>query len=101
LSCLTELKPDIVKLDQVLISGPHTEDRRLPWVTALIDYARDLGIRGVAKSLETPDVLARIMDDAQRKLMAVWLTIGHGRSAYRAQPARTLQRKMNQRSVRV
>jgi EAL domain-containing protein (putative c-di-GMP-specific phosphodiesterase class I) len=57
LSYLMELRPDIVKLDQALISGLHEGDRRIPLVTALIGYAHDLGIRVVAEGIETHDEL--------------------------------------------
>lgn len=58
LSYLTELQPDIVKLDRALVSGLHEGDRRVPLVTALIGYAHDLGIRVVAEGIETHDELA-------------------------------------------
>ncbi|CAM4213051.1 EAL domain-containing protein [Deinococcus marmoris] len=58
LSYLMELRPDIVKLDQALISGLHEGDRRVPLITALIEYAHDLGIRVVAEGIETHDELA-------------------------------------------
>lgn len=58
LSYLTELRPDIVKLDRALISGLHGDDCRVPLVSALIGYAHDLGIRVVAEGVETHDELA-------------------------------------------
>ncbi|WP_229776576.1 EAL domain-containing protein [Deinococcus ruber] len=61
LNYLSELKPDIVKLDRGLVSGLHREDRRVPLITALIGYAHDLGIRVVAEGIETPDELAQII----------------------------------------
>ncbi|CAM4446430.1 EAL domain-containing protein [Deinococcus marmoris] len=61
LSYLTELRPDIVKLDRALISGLHENDRRVPLVSALIGYAHDLGIRVVAEGIETQGELTLMM----------------------------------------
>lgn len=53
LTYLSELRPDIVKLDRALVRGLHGADPRVPLVTALVRYAHDLGIRVVAEGIET------------------------------------------------
>ncbi|WP_240741209.1 EAL domain-containing protein [Deinococcus sp. Arct2-2] len=59
---LTELKPDIVKLDRALISGLHGSDPRVALVEALVHYAHDLGIRVVAEGIETAQELQLVME---------------------------------------
>lgn len=58
LAYLSELRPDVVKLDRALVSGLHADDPRVPLVQALITYAHALGIEVVAEGIETPDELA-------------------------------------------
>ncbi|THF69329.1 EAL domain-containing protein [Deinococcus sp. Arct2-2] len=62
LTYLTELKPDVVKLDQALISGLHGSDPRVPLVSALVHYAHELGIRVVAEGIETAQELQLVME---------------------------------------
>ncbi|MFB9995405.1 EAL domain-containing protein [Deinococcus oregonensis] len=62
LTYLTELKPDVVKLDRALISGLHGSDPRVPLVSALVNYAHDLGIRVVAEGIETAQELHLITE---------------------------------------
>ncbi|MBB5234018.1 EAL domain-containing protein [Deinococcus budaensis] len=57
LTYLSELRPDIVKLDRALVRGLHGADPRVPLITALVRYAHDLGIRVVSEGIETPGEL--------------------------------------------
>ncbi|MEF2277359.1 EAL domain-containing protein [Deinococcus sp. YIM 134068] len=62
LSYLSELRPDIVKLDRDLIRGLHGADPRVPLVTALVRFAHDLGIRVVAEGIETAEELGMVRE---------------------------------------
>ncbi|GGL08147.1 EAL domain-containing protein [Deinococcus radiotolerans] len=53
LTFLAQLRPDVVKLDRMLIRDLHGGDPRLALILALIRYAHDLGIRVVAEGVET------------------------------------------------
>ncbi|WP_216321931.1 EAL domain-containing protein [Deinococcus aestuarii] len=55
LTYLSELRPDVVKLDRGLVRDLHGDDPRVPLVSALIRYAHDLGVRVVAEGLETQE----------------------------------------------
>lgn len=62
LTYLSELRPDLVKLDRDLVRGLHGADPRVALVTALIHYAHDLGIRVVAEGIETVGELQMVAD---------------------------------------
>lgn len=62
LTYLSELRPDLVKLDRDLVRGLHAADPRVPLVSALIRYAHDLGIRVVAEGIETAEELQLVAD---------------------------------------
>lgn len=49
---LSHLQPDLVKLDRGLIQGITPDDPRLKLLSALIQYAHDLGVMVVAEGIE-------------------------------------------------
>ena len=55
---LRELRPDVVKLDKGLVAGVDRDPPRGRMLTALVDYAHELGIHVVAEGIETPAELA-------------------------------------------
>jgi EAL domain-containing protein (putative c-di-GMP-specific phosphodiesterase class I) len=59
---LTELRPDIVKLDRGLIGGIDGDPARQRLVGAMIDYAHELEIRVVAEGIETGPELATVCE---------------------------------------
>ena len=52
LARLAELKPDIVKLDQILIRGCDTDRTRLAIIASMIALGRELGIKIVVEGVE-------------------------------------------------
>ena len=62
LRALTDLAPDIVKLDQSLIDGVHADRARAALVEAMVRYARELGIAVCAEGVESLDDLERLAD---------------------------------------
>ncbi|WP_456833088.1 EAL domain-containing protein [Deinococcus sp. UYEF24] len=62
LSYLTELNPDIVKLDRALIRGLNTSNPTFRLVRSLVEYAHDLGIQVVAEGIEEPEELAAVRE---------------------------------------
>lgn len=60
LSYLTELRPDIVKLDRSLIQGLHTSGPTARLVQSLVTYAHDLGIEVVAEGIEQREELEAV-----------------------------------------
>jgi EAL domain-containing protein (putative c-di-GMP-specific phosphodiesterase class I) len=55
LNLLTELQPDILKLDMHLIRGIDTCHKRQAIVSALVRMCQDLGIDIIAEGIETVD----------------------------------------------
>ncbi len=62
LSYLRLLRPDVVKLDRELVSGIDADPSRQRLLSALLDYAHELGIRVVAEGIETRDELAAVRE---------------------------------------
>lgn len=62
LSHLTELRPDIVKLDRALIQGLQHAAPRRRLVAALTNYAHDLGTRVVAEGIEEAEELEILLE---------------------------------------
>ncbi len=57
---LRELRPDLVKLDRALLLGLSFDASRQRLVSALVDYAHELGVRVVAHGVEDEDDLFTI-----------------------------------------
>ena len=57
---LRELRPDLVKLDRTLLLGLSYDASRQRLVSAMIDFAHELGIRVVAHGIEDEDDLSAI-----------------------------------------
>ena len=57
---LRELRPDLVKLDRALLLGLSYDASRQRLVSAMIDFAHELGIRVVAHGVEDEDDLGAI-----------------------------------------
>jgi hypothetical protein len=66
LSRLVELKPDIVKLDRVLIDGIDTDRHKRVVVAGMCAIARELGIKLVAEGFERAEEIAAARDAGVR-----------------------------------
>jgi diguanylate cyclase (GGDEF)-like protein/PAS domain S-box-containing protein len=62
LTYLRLLRPDVVKLDRELISGIDGDPSRQRLVSALLDYAHELGVRVVGEGIETEGELAVVRE---------------------------------------
>lgn len=59
---ISDLEPEVVKLDRGLIAGLHKDKRQRTLVGGLVRLCADLGARVVAEGIEEPDELASVMD---------------------------------------
>ncbi len=62
LKYITDLEPEIVKLDRGLTSSLHSDRRQRLLVAGLVRLCVDLGARVVAEGLETPDQVKAAVD---------------------------------------
>jgi EAL domain-containing protein (putative c-di-GMP-specific phosphodiesterase class I) len=58
---LRELRPDLVKLDREMLLGLSLDASRQRMVSALIDFAHELGVNVVAHGVEDADDLASVV----------------------------------------
>jgi EAL domain-containing protein (putative c-di-GMP-specific phosphodiesterase class I) len=56
------LRPDIVKLDQAIVTGVDTDDVKMALVRAFVTFARDAGITLVAEGVSTRATLDRLRE---------------------------------------
>ncbi len=59
---ISDLEPEVVKLDRGLIAGLHKDKRQRTLVGGIVRLCADLGARVVAEGIEEPDELACVMD---------------------------------------
>ncbi len=62
LKYITDLQPEIVKLDRSLVAAIHTDQRRQVLVKHLVRLCEELGARVVAEGIETEDELLCVRD---------------------------------------
>jgi EAL domain-containing protein (putative c-di-GMP-specific phosphodiesterase class I) len=59
---LRTLRPDLVKIDQSLVSGVHDNHVKLAVIEALVELARGIGARVVGEGVETPEDLRTLAE---------------------------------------
>jgi EAL domain-containing protein (putative c-di-GMP-specific phosphodiesterase class I) len=55
LTSLTQIEPDVVKLDRSLVRGVHESPHRQAIVRSMVDLCRSLGITVIAEGVELPE----------------------------------------------
>ena len=75
LASISQLEPDIVKLDMSLVRNVHNEPIKLRLVRSIVSTCREMGFEVIAEGVETPeerDALAEVgLDIMQGYLFAV------------------------------
>lgn len=71
LGAIVALKPDIVKLDRVVVADLHRDPKRQIIVKHLVHMCRDLGMTLIAEGIETPDELWTLQDVTSRWARAI------------------------------
>lgn len=84
LSRLAELRPDIVKLDRVLIQNCHQDKVRMAIIAAMAALCREIGIKLVLEGVETAEEVAALRQAGGRYMQGFYFA----KPAFQAAPSR-------------